>query len=337
VKPIIRHSLFVFPLIAILISALVLTTMSLNTKKAELETLIGAVDLQIALFAETPKEALLSVTLLQFGDAALERAVGAASDHYDRKIAPFVSPATSSDAAADRLESAKKLWEALRNKARRFPAEKETIFKETESFLRLAPQLKVSTLDLAQMMETRRVPWQTVQDARKQVELVERFVFLAAAYMADGGEPRYEELKKTIETYSQTLYGFSNTDNLQASVLALVGTNQLFWKGYQESLNAAIETRRKTIKEIGEIYLESEALSAELNAAKNEIKKAGSTFLSFMSLVQASIALLLAAAIGYAICLFVPFRVEAPSSKRLPVVKERAQEDDAQDEETQAL
>jgi hypothetical protein len=310
VKSIVRHSLFVFPLIALFGIAFALITARLDDKNASRQALLEALDRQIALTAKTPKEATLSGALPEFNGERLERAIDAANDHYERQIAPLAAPIELENGAIGKLESANKLWKALQARARQIAATKTTITKESETVLQLAPQLKEATLELSQMMENRRVPWQTVQDSRKQIDLAERLVFIASAYMADGGAARYDELTRAINAYSQTLYGFANDEKLQASVQALVSTNQLFWKGYQESLTKAIEGRRQIIKDTAEIYQETEALSAELSAAKTEIVGANAAFFFAMRVAQIALALLIAASIGYAICLFMPFRKE---------------------------
>jgi hypothetical protein len=312
-----RHSLVVFILIALFGIALSLITARFEEANHSREALITAIDQQIALVKEPQKEALLIGAAIGANDGALEKSISAANDHYAQKIAPFVSPVEFSSEAIDKLESAKKIWNALQGRAKDIVAAKATIAKESETFLRLAPQLKVATQELSQMMETRRVAPQMAQDAKKQVDLSERLTFLAAAYLADGSNARYEELSRAINAYSQTLYGFSNAENMQAPVLALVGTNQLFWKSYQESLTKAIENRKQTIKNTMEIYQETNALVAALNAAKTEIANSNQSFLSLMRGSQIALALLIAAAIGYALCLFMPFRKE-PQMARAP-------------------
>lgn len=310
-KSIVRHSLFVFPLIALFGIALALITARLDAKEASLQALLEALDRQIALVQNTPREALLSGALMGLGYNGLDKAIEAANEHYDRKIAPAISGGEIFASAIGKLDAAKKPREALLANARRIVEAKAIIVKESEAFLQLAPQLKLATQELSQMMENRRVPWQTVQEARKQIDLAERLVFIASAYIADGGEARYDELMRAVNAYSQTLYGFSNADNLQASVLALVGTNQLFWKGYQESLIKAVDSRKQMIKDIAAIYQTTDALCAELGAVKTEIAESNAAFFLGMRAAQIALALLIAAAIGYAICLFMPFRKES--------------------------
>jgi hypothetical protein len=308
---------------ALLGIALALITMRLDDKNLSREKLLTALDRQISLIGETPKEALLNGALLGLGDGALERAINAVNDHYKRDLSPLVSPGELSSDAIDKLNAAEKLWEAMQIKTRRISAAKAAIAKESETFLQLAPKLRQSTQELAQMMENRRVSLQTLQDAKKQVDLAERLNFIASVYLADGGNARYEELLRAIDNYSQTLYGFSNADNMQASVLALVGDNQLSWKDYQESLTKAIGNRKQMIDDIAEIYRESDALYAELNSVKTEIIGASK---SFMRSAQIALTLLIAAAIGYAVCLLIPFRKERQSARKKEFVGEESQE-----------
>ncbi|MDR2033691.1 MAG: hypothetical protein LBP89_03560, partial [Helicobacteraceae bacterium] len=235
-KPIVRYSCIIFPIIAVFICAFALITINLNDKNAALEALSNAIDNQVELIRQTPMETLLNGALLQLNSSGLERVIGAANSHLERKVDPIVESDALSSGAYLKLESAKRLWEALQEKARGILIKKAEIANERENFLRLMPQLKQSTQELAQIMETRSVTKQMALDAKKQVDLVERFAFLAAEYIAEGGNQRYKELTQALETYSQTLYGFSNEDKLRATALALVGSNQLFWKDYQSSL-----------------------------------------------------------------------------------------------------
>jgi phosphate/sulfate permease len=304
VKPIVRHSCIIFPIIAIFICAFALITINLNDKNAALEALSSAIDDQVELIRQTPTETLLNGALLQLSSSGLERVIGAANNHLERKIDPIAEPEALSSGAYLKLESAKRLWEALQDKARGILIKKAEIAKERENFLRLMPQLKQSTQELAQIMETRSVTKQMALDAKKQVDLVERFAFLAAEYIAEGGNQHYKELTQALETYSQTLYGFANEDKLRATALALVGSNQLFWRDYQASLSRAIETRRETIEDMSELYKDGETIIAAYSSAKAEIASDAATTLFCLRVAQIVSAALMCLAIGYAIGLF---------------------------------
>jgi hypothetical protein len=289
--------------------------MRFDRESSSQETLLNALDRQIALVGKTTSETLLDGMLLGLDGAGLEQAISAASNHYDRQIAPSLSPTELASGAIDKLESAKKLWETLQSRTRLLLDRKATIARESETLLRLSPQLKNATQELSQMMDARRVSRQTTLDAKKQIDLVERFAFIASAYLADGGAARYDELVKAIDAYSQTLYSFSNEDHLQASVLALVANNQMFWQSYQESLNKVVENRKQTIEEIGDLYRDTDLFGERLREAKTEIVAANGVFLSLLRGLQIALALATASAIGYAACLFMPFHKESLIAK----------------------
>lgn len=209
-----------------------------------------------------------------------------------------------SEAIAAKLERASQLWRPLKKRVEGVIARKGEIAQQTENFLQMTPRLQQATLEVAQMMERRRLSGQMIDEAESQGALINTFVLLSAAYLS-GGEPHhYEEFISAIESYSATLSNFANHDGIvHGSILALVADNQLLWDGYYDSILKTVDGKKSMLEEMALIHDEGALLLTALEEAVGEYTDASEFSRGILQWLQYLFALVLVGVLGYSFSL----------------------------------
>jgi hypothetical protein len=259
-----------------------------------LRDFIVLIDRQMSLDVAAPKEAVLFGVLAgEKNSSALEDSIETSRQHFENSLSSDMYKDDSIPAAAvENLVQAGKIRENLEEKVKAFKTRADLLSGEIDRVLKAAPSLKVATDNVAYVMQERNAPSQYVQEAKKQRELADRFTITAAAYFAQGGEERRVEIEDALKTYGQVLYKFSNDSDMQATIMALVGTNQKEWRDYQDALSKALEIRKSTIADIVMIANECDKMNEAYFAAKEAIGRAEyssiTDFMRYILLISAA-------------------------------------------------
>jgi hypothetical protein len=291
----VKTVVYLFILTALLGFGLVLVNMSLEDRRKASEGLFAALEKERELV-----KVVLRVPLLFSKDARQFDEATKKADEQFALIGGGISSGNFSSNSVTRIDKAREMWKEALEKIRRIDKHREAIEIEGANFLRIAPQLKQASSDVALMLESRKHSRTAITDSQAQVELVDRLVLLASSYLAIGSDRLYQEAVNAISVYSATLLNFASSDSIvHASVLALIADNQLFWKEFKESITKTLESRKMALEETRALVDLAAALDLELHEAVNEAEREGAAVVELLEYLRLALLLIVAFLIGF--------------------------------------
>lgn len=306
-KNIVSKVIFIATLIATVTATLIITTVYINESSLTDSTVMNVagrermlsqkITQEILYFAQQPSADLGTLkSLIEQFETGLEDLING-----NEAKGIFAAPNIK---ILERLENAKKLWHPLNERFNDIVKTKAEIAAQSESFLLLTPKFFQATLEVAQMMERRRLPQRMVVDAENQIGLANSVIILASSYLATADEQTLNEFYSTVESYSGMLDGFANTDMIvHGSILALLADNQLLWEGFHDAVIKAVSGKKQLIDEVQNIYADSTNLLAALESMVNEYTVYSEKIRTILQWVQYLFAALLVVALGYSLIL----------------------------------
>jgi hypothetical protein len=282
-------------LTALLGFGLVLVNMSLGDRRKAAEGFFIALEKERELVKSALREPLLLLEdAYQLGESAKK-----ANEQFTL-IGDGISSGGFPSNSVTRIDKAREIWKEALEKIQRIRECRDTIQIEGANFLRAAPQLKQASNDVALMLESRKHSRTTIADSQAQVELIDRLVLLVSSYLAIGSDRLYKEAVNGIAVYSATLLNFASSDSIvHASILALIADNQLFWKGFKESITKTLESRKTALEETKTLIDLASALDQELSQAADEAQKEGAAVVKLLEHLRSAFLLIIAFLIGF--------------------------------------
>lgn len=306
-KNIVRKAVVISSIIALSTIALITTTIYINERTQSDKIVLDLTDKErllsqkivqeIFYYAQQPKGDINRLnSLIDDFEIGLEDLI---NGNNEKGIYPPPSIETY-----ERIKNAKRVWLSLKEQASEIGKTKEEVVAQSENFLQLTPRFFQATLEVAQMMERRRLPQRMVIEAENQIGLANNVVILSASYLATADENTLNELYSTIESYAATLDGFSNTDLIvHGSILALLADNQLLWEGFQDATIRAVSGKKRLIDKVQKIYLESSSFFASIEMIASEYSSHSQKIITILQWIQYISFVLLIIAFGYSIYL----------------------------------
>ncbi|MGE4294912.1 MAG: type IV pili methyl-accepting chemotaxis transducer N-terminal domain-containing protein [Campylobacterales bacterium] len=289
--------------IAAVTVTLIITTIALNEGGRTDATVINVAGKQRMLSQRIIQEAVYfsvqpgnDATVLQASIAEFEQSLqDLQNGNESRGI--YMPPSV---AIAEQLDRAGRLWEPLKKRIDAIIKHKALIAEQTENYLQMTPRLQEATLEVAQMMERRRLSNQMVSEAENQAGLINTFVLLSAAYLSGGEAHYYDEFVGAVESYSATLSNFANHDGIvHGSILALVADNQLLWDGYYDSILKAVDGKKSLLEEMGALHAEGAKLLQQLEEVVEGYTRQSELSRGILQWLQYFFALALVGVLGY--------------------------------------
>lgn len=306
-KNIVSKMIFIAFSIAMVTATLIITTVYINESSLTDATVINVAGRERMLSQKITQEILYITAQPKKDFTLLNELIG----EFEHGLLMLIDGNTDlgiyhapSEEILTKLENAKKLWHSLKERFDLIAKTKDEILGQTENFLQLTPKFQQSTLEVAQMMNRRRLPQKMVIEAENQVGLANSIVLLASSYLATGDENTLNEFYSTIDSYASTLEGFANTDLIvHGSILALLADNQFAWEGYHDAVLKAVSGKKQLVVEVQKIYNESAILLSSLEEMVSAYTTYSEKIRMILQWVQYLFTALLIAVLGYSFLL----------------------------------